>query len=153
MARLQGVVSGEGEGEAAREEDGEGVLVVVQEQAVVAQRAHAQPDLHRRQGRHSISTHAANAVQSATLPQRRLWHVHVFFAQPHEPCRAPVSWSLSRQMYKKKLGRCDCVSGEGCTQDQAERSGFVTLFGYICRGPTSPRGYGACLQGHRTCAR
>ena len=42
---LEGVVCGEGEGEAAGEEDGEGVLVVVQEQGVVAEGAHAQPDL------------------------------------------------------------------------------------------------------------
>ena len=46
-ARLHGVVGGEGEGEAAREEGGEGVLVVVQEQGVVGERGHAQPDLRQ----------------------------------------------------------------------------------------------------------
>ena len=42
---LQGVVRREGQGEAAGEEDWEGVLVVVQEEGVVAEGAHAQPDL------------------------------------------------------------------------------------------------------------
>ena len=42
---LEGVVRGQGQGEAAGKEDGEGVLVVVQEEGVVAEGAHAQPDL------------------------------------------------------------------------------------------------------------
>ena len=42
---LQGVVRRQGQGEATGEEDWEGVLVVVQEEGVVAERAHAQPDL------------------------------------------------------------------------------------------------------------
>ena len=44
------VVSGERQGEAAREEHREGVFVVVQEQRVVAQRAHAQPNLRSTPG-------------------------------------------------------------------------------------------------------
>ena len=42
---LQGVVRRQGQGEAAGKEDREGVLVIIQEEGVVAERAHAQPDL------------------------------------------------------------------------------------------------------------
>lgn len=42
---LQGVVRGQGDGQAAREEGGEGVAVVVEEQGVVGEGRHAQPDL------------------------------------------------------------------------------------------------------------
>ena len=44
-AHLQGVVGGEADGEAAGKEGGEGVAVVVQEERVVGERGHAEPDL------------------------------------------------------------------------------------------------------------
>ena len=44
-ACLQRVISGEADGEAAGEEGGKGVAVVVQEEGVIGERGHAQPDL------------------------------------------------------------------------------------------------------------
>ena len=120
---MRGVVGGEREGQAPRKEGGKGVAVVIQEQAVVGQRAHAQPDLAKEEEvlqRRALAQ--VDAVRDVLAQQQRAYQV-IDVARLACSTNTTVPWAPLNSRNKPTEAKSESVISNSLPGDLAIMSG------------------------------